>query len=114
MSEPGEFGLVSTTLGGLPVVNHFLNRLGLPGYSLADHRCESHATSPCSRPPPGCVTNDRFGHRKWCPWRDGLVEQGRLLGVGLLMGVAVSHLRRCHRRVVARARRRPRISRTMR
>ena len=30
MSGPGEFGLASMTLGGLPVVNHVLDRLGLP------------------------------------------------------------------------------------
>ncbi len=30
VNGPDEFGLVSTTLGGLPVVNHFLDRLRLP------------------------------------------------------------------------------------
>ena len=29
--EAGDYGLVSRALGGLPIVNHFLDRLGLPG-----------------------------------------------------------------------------------
>ena len=29
--EVGDYGLVSRALGGLPIVNHFLDRLGLPG-----------------------------------------------------------------------------------
>src|ERR1035437_4934799 len=28
--EAGDYGLVSRALGGLPIVNHFLDRLGLP------------------------------------------------------------------------------------
>lgn len=28
--DAGEFGLVSHTLGGVPIVNHILDRLGLP------------------------------------------------------------------------------------
>ncbi len=31
MSGSGDYGLVSTTLGALPVVNHIVERLGLPG-----------------------------------------------------------------------------------
>lgn len=31
MGEGNEYGLVSSAIGGLPIVNHILDRLGLPG-----------------------------------------------------------------------------------
>ena len=40
MSAPGPFDLDSQTLGALPIVNHFLHRMGLAGHLARHLPCE--------------------------------------------------------------------------